>query len=389
MQFQVAVGDGGEAPVLVIDQDINPGDIQLAGPDRDEEQLDDFGAPRINGYDCGGNLVKIGVPYRYYSNHGRQVYATAWVIQDSELIAAGWMPVEQSTNGLVQLNMDTRDVVEDGFITERIKLRFMIDPTRGEAFYTEEADLTISWPTPKPDLLITDVVRSINGDSIDVTVHNMGCEDVDGFDLSTITAPDERDKLESYPDTIPAGGAKTVTMRFLDPNLYSYLFEVAVDPEDAIDEIDEGNNIFQKFPIRVKYIHFYKIDIHDTSDGEWHENADEGEFRIYAYAHDQRAIRPSNNLDMSWRMDKGSHDITGIINPIKLSPDINSDQPLVLLVDLEEDDTFGSNDWDKMVFIHSADMNDVDSWKRGHGKDFSATSSNGRFTMHWWIVLEE
>ncbi len=390
LEFQVVPGEQGQAPALVVDRDFDPNQIALVEDAVAEErrnQLDDFGAPRISGYQCGGNIVRIGVPYRYFSNNGRFVYAGGFAHIGGELMAGGWVPIENQTYGLVQFDMETTSNAIEGITTESMTLQMMQEV--GDApFYSEQAELRISWPQPKPDLVITNVQRSINGRDITVTVENRGCADADGFTLATFHMGEHLLNEQTFPDTIPAGASREGKFRQVDPNSYAYAFSVVVDPDNIIDEIDEANNSFYKNPIQIAYIHFSKIDIHDTSDGEWYEDADTGEWRLYVTANDAQEIRPTNSTNWIWRMGKGSHEIKGLVRPIYITPAVSPEKSLVIIVDLEEDDAFPPNDWDKAVVIHSYNLDDADSWKLGHGQSRTLTSSKGRFTIHYWIVLD-
>jgi len=391
LQFQVAQGEEGQPPALVVDRDFDPNEIELVEEAAAEErraQPDDFGAPRITAYACGGNSVRIGVPYRYHSNNGRMIYAGGFAGADGQLIAAGWVPVEQGTNGFIEFDMETTVFAEEGQMTGGMTLQMMTE-IGAAPFYAEQADLEITWPLPKPDLVITDVQRSINGRDITVTVENRGCADVDGFTLATYLVPTARHREAAFTESVPQGGSSAVTMRDVNPNDYASAFTVIADPDDVIDEIDDRNNSFQKPPIRIKHIHFDRIEIHDTSDGEWYEDSDEGEFRLYVTVHEEQEIRPSRDTNWVWTMGKGFHEIKGVIAPIILTPNITDTvYPMTIVVDLEEEDTFSPNDWAKAVAYLTPDMNDVTSWRLGHGHDRALTSSNGRFTIHYWIVLD-
>jgi hypothetical protein len=389
--YQATNGEGEGGVAIVVEVNINIHGLQLFDDQIEQEEIDskdDFGAPRITGYGCSGNVVKIGVPYRYYSNHGRQVYVIGLVVKDGNLIAAGWGNVEYYTNGLAILDMELIPGVEEGIVTDQIKLMFSTGQGEEDSFYSEIADLTITWPVPKPDLHISDVVRSINGESVDVTVENLGCSPVDGFDIALHTGNGEVNKFASFEESLSNGSSKTFSIGGLDPNLYSQTFDAYVDPDNAIEELDETNNVHLTFPIRVKYIHFYKIDIHDTSDDEWHQNPYQGEFRLYVKINGIQEERP-RNTDMAWLLPKGSYDIDEFIGPIMISPGVEWNHDMYMGVVLRELDDLGDDDWDHLSFMHSADMNDVNSWKRNHGQDFSAISEKGRFTIHWWVVLED
>lgn len=389
LQFQVAQGEGGQPPALVVDRDFDPGEIELVEEAAAEErraQLDDFGAPRITAYECGGNAVRIGVPYRYHSNNGRMIYAGGFAGVDGQLIAAGWVPVEQGTNGFIEFDMETTQFAEEGQTTSGMTLQMMTEI--GEPpFYAEQAELEITWPLPKPDLVITDVSRHANGSEIYITIENRGCAVVNGFKLATYLTATARDTEQVFDSEIPAGGSTTATISSLNPEAYSYAFSVVVDPDDVIDEIDDTNNLFHKAPIQIDHIHFNIIDILDTSDGEVTEDSGDGEFRLYVSVHDQLEIRPSRNLDWTWIMRWGIHEIKGLVEPIKVSPYIAPGEELVIVVDLEEDDTFAPNDWDKAVVRLSGNMQNPDSWKIERGEQY-IRSGKGRFQIHYIIYLD-
>lgn len=391
IHFQVAPGEGGQPPALVIDRDFDPRDIELIEEEVEEEQrehLDDFGAPRITGYECGGNIVRIGVPYRYYSNNGNYVYAGGFAGEGGDLIAAGWVPIEYRSNGLVQFEMETTTYAEEGQSTDGITLQMMKE-IGDTPFYAEQADLNINWPQPKPDLLITDITRKLNGTEISVTVENRGCADADEFKLVTYINPNFRHSIQTFTEGVAAGGTQTVSFISVDANAFSHAFSVVVDPDDTIDEIDEYNNVFQKSPIQIQYIHFNIIDILDTSDGELTESSGQGEFRLYVAAHDAREVRPAANKSWVWKMGWGSHDIGGVVFPIKMTPNLPLDWPLTIVVDLEEDDTFAPNDWDKATIDLSADMNDPNSWKIEQPGERVLKSIKGRFQIHYIIYLDD
>ncbi len=391
LQFQVAQGEEGQPPALVVDRDFDPDEIEQVEEAAAEErrgQLDDFGAPLITGYECGGNTVRLSVPYKYYSNNGRFLYAGGFVGSDGKLVAAGWAPIENQTSGLVQFDMETTIYAEEGLATDEMVLQMMKE-IGDPPVYSEVANLSITWPLPKPDLVITDVQRSINGRNLTVTVENRGCADVSGFTLATYIEATTRHKEAAFIDSIPQGGNVSVEIRDVDPNAYANAFSVVADPDDLIEEIDDRNNVFQKSPIRIKHIHFDKIEIHDTRDGEWCEDSDEGEFRLYVTVHDTQEIRPSRVMNWLWIMPKGIHEIKGLIQPIIVSPTITDmEYPMTIVVDLEEDDFCTYNDWDKAVARLTPDMNDVTSWRLGHGHERTLTSGNGHFTIHYWIVLD-
>jgi len=385
-------GEGGVA--IVIDENFNPNDLRVVEEQVEEEistPTDGFGAPRIVGYDCSGNIVKIGVPYRYYSNNGRFVWATAWVEKDGELVAGGWAPVEYSTNGLVQMEMQLREGVEEETVTEQIRLQLRTEYDSGEPFFSKTADFSITWPVPKPDLVITDVTRSINGETADVTVQNMGCATAEKLDLITNSADPTADRYMEIEEAIPLGSASTFTIYDLDPNIFSREFLVGVDVANRVDELDEANNIYVKPPVTVKYIHFYKLDIHDTSDGEWTENSDQGEFWVsFTVLDDSWWVNRPPDLTKEWKLAKGSYMLDNYWEPVKFfNPPLEWNQDLWFRVDLDEWDTFPPHDEDVIYVSHSHDMTNVNSWKRGHGQDQYMKSEKGRFTIHWRVILED
>jgi len=238
-------------------------------------------------------------------------------------------------------------------------------------------------------LVITDVARSADGKNISVTIENQGCDDVEKFKLATYLNATARDREATFTEAIPANASYTASIGSLDANAYSHAFSVVVDPDDGIDEIDEHNNLFQKSPIQIKYIHFSHIDIFDTSDGELTERSDRGEFRLYVAAHDARAVRPSADPNWVWKLKAwNTYEISGVVEPIKITPNLPQDSELTIVVDLEEDDTFAPNDWAKAVANLSGDMNNPNSWKIERNEVQLLQSNIFRFQIHYTIYLD-
>lgn len=347
--------------------------------------LDAFGVPRFVGRECDGNIIKIGIPYRYYSDHGEQVFVTAWVTRGDELIASGVETVRNHT-GQANLTMELQEGIEEGLTTDQITLKFMTDPTSGVSFYSETAEFTVNWPSPKPDLSIYDVQRSVSGKLIYVDVQNTGCENVNGFELITHTGSGEENTDAVFTISLPPGSTERVKIENVDPNLYSRAFDVEVDPNNIIEEIDENNNIFLKPQIRLKHIHFTKLEILDTCDQEWHQDSDKGEFILHAEACAIEEKRPHGG---KWKLPKGIYEIDIAFDPMVISPDLDWNHDLNVIFTLEEYDEIGSNDWHSVSFTHSADMNDPNSWKRGAGRDLTQQDDRNKFIIHYKIVLEE
>ena len=119
------------------------------------------------------------------------------------------------------------------------------------------------------------------------------------------------------------------------------------------------------------------------------ENGDQGEFRLnFGSNGGEEAHRPRVG-GSTWNLTPRCHDIDGLVEPIRLSPDLDWDQPLVLYFEVLELDTFGGDYRAYFAFVHPHDMSDVNSWKRDRGRDFSATSDDGKVKVYWWVVLED
>ncbi|MBI9050551.1 MAG: hypothetical protein JEZ00_14105 [Anaerolineaceae bacterium] len=403
LSFQVIPGEGDDAPAIVMDDEFNPDDIEVfdGGGEQDEPQeqvfQDDFGTPIISDYPCFGLGVELEVPYKYVTNHGAQVYAAAFAVKDGELLAAGNAPVELSSDGIVRFTMQKREDIESVNTSDSLYLELRTpDPNHpnnayyGERFYRETVDFPINWVRSLPELVITRVTRSTSGRDLEIDVQNQGCAPVDGFSLQTHTNTGEIDWSGRFVDSVPAGETTTITIRDLDPNLYSWAFDVEIDPENVIQEIDEQNNVYQKLPIRVKYVHIYQIDIHDTSDGEWHQDSDKGEFRIKLGVNDVHTVRPVGTVGSTWNLSRGSHSFdTSQGGPVYLYPQVNPNIALAIFVEVTEMDDIGSDDQQYFVFVHPSSFNEPQNWKLGQERSYSVTSENGKYTLHWYIVLEE
>ncbi|GAH36148.1 unnamed protein product, partial [marine sediment metagenome] len=129
-----------------------------------------------------------------------------------------------------------------------------------------------------PDLAISS--SSMDGDSLRADIQNLGCLSVGGFNLS-IQAQEGADLNFFIEHIIPAGGSYTwwnPELQF-DANLLSGGYKVTVDPDNAIEEINEDNNVYEKAPITIEGVQFYLIDIHSTSE-QWPQDTDQGEFNF-------------------------------------------------------------------------------------------------------------
>ncbi|MBC8509023.1 MAG: hypothetical protein H8D34_29565 [Chloroflexi bacterium] len=387
--FQVLADEGDDGVALVVSDDFNANDLERMDEQADDPQdalnEDDFGEPRISDYPCFGLDVVLEVPYRYVSNHGRQVWATAWVAKDHQLIAMGYVPVEYYTNGVVRFEMEKSSEIDSLITTDQVQLQFrMDDPFSGEVFYTEMADISINWHASLPDLRITRVTRNPSGDTIQVDVFNKGCAPVDGFELSTFAPPDELNWTGTFDESIAPGETRTVTISGLDPNLYSLAFGLEVDPNDRIHEINEYN-LYLKHSTRIKEVQFIGVNMDDICEGGL--NGSVGEFRVRFTAGDQqRWIPPGENSAFLWAV--GWHGFETLPNPPVFSPQVGASENLEIQLKAIENDS-GTNFDDLCCWVEIYQSYDIlwdRNWKTGG--EFSA-SQPGHCTVYWRVILDE
>ena len=374
-EYQNVGGEGDNPPAFVISEDFDPNEIQVVNNELEQRENevsgDDFGTPRVAEYRCNYHDVKLEIPYKYVSDHGRNAYATAFVMNDGQLLASGGAPLEQGTEGTVRIQMErTTDVPLE---TSQIQLELKTvnpgnanDPYSGETFYSETGELSVYWGSPLPDLAITNVDRTVGGETISVDVRNNGCAPVERFSAIINTPPGADNWRGSFDRAIQPGASERFQIGGLDSNLYTREFEVVLDPDNTIQETVESNNSFFKPPITLKYVHIYQAVINWTYDsGELLENSDDGEFYLNVNVGNQSVRSP---LRGEWSWVKGYHDIGVVGNPngspIILSPRLNWNDDLVVKIVMKEVDTVGS---DQRVCsyegIHSHDIRQNGSWK--------------------------
>jgi len=267
------------------------------------------------------------------------------------------------------------------------------DPLVGETFYNETAELVVQWGNPLPDLDITNVDRTIGGEMIYIDVRNNGCAPIERFNAIIYTPPGADNWYGSFERVIQPGAIESIQIGGLDPNLYAREFEVVLDPDNTIQEIDERNNSFFKPPFTLKYVHVYKVRIIDTYDyGDFWENSDDGEFYLKIQIGDQ-SMRSPYRGEWSWtgKPEGIYHDIGVVGNPngppIMLSPTLNWNEDLVVKIDMYEVDTFGSDQKTcSYETTHSHDIRQVASWKSVFAEDrlFAPCYGNNVYYKFVW-----
>ena len=246
MSYQVMNSEEGVPPAFVISEDFDANDIEVVNDvaqQQEENASGDYiGNPSVVGYRCSGNRILVAVDYRYVSNHGNQVYVGAWAEKGDTMVAAGHTPVEQNTSGLVRFELEViaPDIV-DG--TEQLELHFMTPD--GEYFYIEVVDMPIIWTNPKPDLRIADA--GIKDGKVHVTIHNMGCWRVDEFNIKL--SPSEAGAVTKTIDQTILNGEIYEWFPEINTSLFVNGFEVFVDPDNIIAEINEENNSYVVWPL--------------------------------------------------------------------------------------------------------------------------------------------
>lgn len=384
---EVHVLAGDDPPAIA---EGNPGVENL--PDLDDPVIDpggdnpwdDIGIPEIAEYHCTMREIVFDVPYTYGSDNGNQVQL--WVLAHSggEKIASGFVTVEHGSS-VARVKMELVDPAQEATSDE---LSFFYLTLEGENVYSERIERQMRWPKPLPDLKMAEVTRLWAEESGELVfdVQNMGCASVDGFDLK-VFRQDGYSFTSSFDVSIAEKETKRVTIPIgEDINQYGRMFWIQLDPDDVIDEINEENNQFIKPQIMLKFVHIHSIKMNHTSDGEWHQDDDEGEFYLYFLANEDRAHRPQVD-GMRWVLSPGTYEIGGaFMAPVYLSPNLNWDSYMLVEVMVREHDDIGSDDdacWIK--YVHKPDMSDPSSWKGG-GEFFM--EDGNKCTVYWSVEVE-
>ncbi len=364
-----AVAEGDEEQFIFLDPTISGEDIVLF-----DTSLDDIGDPQIAEYGCSGQIVYLEVPYTYKSDHGVDVYLGATAESGNVMVAAGHAKI-QPGSGVARIQMEPI-APELADQTDKLELYFRTGP---DYFYTETAPLAITWPIPEPDLKITavDLAESL----ISVRVKNVGCASVEGFEIGFFL-PEDQTLIEQV-DQLLSPGAEYAWEGLVNPNLFSRAFQTAVDPGNAILEIDESNNSFSLSAIAIDYLEVYKIDIHNISEGIL--RGDRGEFEFWMAANGIERRSPSM-YDSYWSLPKGSFEVSEFIEPIIIHPPAEWNRDLYFLFQGWEDDDGWRDFLGNVRYLHSFDMFQEGNWKAGG--EFSQTSDDNFYTVFWRIVLK-
>jgi len=366
-EYQIINGEGNEPPAFVVSEDFNANEIQVVNDQVEQREENGHGRGGGNGDDYIGNprvvefrcsdedSILLEVDYRYFSNHGDQVYVGAWVEKGNTMVAAGHTLVVRNTSGRVPIELEgiAPDLVES---TEQLRLYFMT--TEGNYFNESIVDLLVNWTWVLPDLHITEVTRRVDGKTIDVEVSNKGCAPVDGFWIATHVWQGHVD-WSGYHERfiLHPGFTETVTIENLDPNLYSLTFTVRVDPDNEIQEIDEFNNTHFVRPITVKYVYFDAIDIHNTlEDGDLTEDSETGEFIMRACVNGECANIPR---DGKLELMEGGYNMETLMGSEIIdtfSPSLNWYDYLHIDFMIYEFDDFSGNETGRIEFTHSPNI---------------------------------
>jgi len=339
--------------------------------------VDDIGLPEILRYECSGHSVVLKLNYTYLSDHGDEVFIGAMAENGNNVIAAGHTQINPGS-GEAEITMEVITPEMSDLTSEKITLYLRVG---GDYFYEKVIDFNKTWPKPLPDLKITYV--SQNESFINAQIKNTGCISVQGFDIRFQLADGQI--LDTHIDHYLAPGITYwLENFFVNANLFSTGFEVFVDPINLITEINENNNSFKLNPISINYIEFYKIDIHNTKEGVW--RGPEGEIFLTGRIDDFHFRRPSNTNKV-WSLTGGPVDIGGILEPMVFYPTPSPFEGVYIFIRGEEDDDWREEFMGDVHYFLSSDFFDGTTWKRGG--DYSATSSEGDFTLYWRIVLNE
>jgi len=334
-----------------------------------QEPGDDIGTPRFVGFTCDRKANIIEVPYTYLSDHGDQVFVGAFARSESDnsIVGAGHMPIE-TRSGIAKFEIE--NLAQEPVRTDQLELHFR--GSGADYFYEEIADLTMVWPVPKPDLAISS--SSMDGESLTVDVQNLGCRSVEGFNLS-LQGQEGATLIRFIDHLLPAGGSYTWwNPEPFGANLFSRGYTVTVDPDNAIEEINEDNNVYEQAPITNKGVQFYYLDIHSTSES-WPQDTDQGEFSF-----DFSVGNSYFWTGFDWILTPGPHDIS-----IILYPTLEWNQDLYIEVNGIEQDFIDSDNVGQVKFTHPYDIHQEYTWKKNG--EICKLSDKKVYTICWrWVV---
>ncbi len=390
MTRQVHILEGGDPPAIAEDLE---GDQLVLDPNMDfneiehiETPLDDLGEPWLKEYGCEGQIVYLAIPYTYQSDHGDEVYIGAMAENGNTLVAAGHESIVHGTGtAYVKMEAIAEDLVDR---TDELNIYLRAGE---DYFYEETVQFDIFWPTPQPDLTITNVIQSEAIVSVDVK--NQGCTAVDGYDIRYITQ--DGSSFIEHVDYYLAQGITHRSDVFIDPNLFSLGFDVEVDPQNTLVEINEENNSYSLGPISIKYIEFYKIFFYSVSEGIGRGNYGEFNFFVELYDDGFRDFAfPRDYVNSYYSMNKGAHSLTttasdGSIQPFRVTPVLSPEHELkVSFLVVEKDSPGGGvDDLGAATVFLSPDFFDNVCWKEGG--EFQIDSNSGYYTVYWRIILNE
>ena len=373
-----AIAEDDEDGVIRLDPEIPWDEVVVF-----DDPMDDIGDPVIAEYGCSGQTVFLDVPYTFLSDHGSEVYLGAMAEKDHVLVAAGHALIHPGV-GMARIEMEAiaPDLMDQ---TDSLNLYFR----KGEDyFYEETVAIGIYWPIPEPDLNIA--YLSQEEALLRVDVRNIGCTAVDGFDLQFNLIDDQ--VLVEHVDHYLAQGITYTWEGFITPEIFGQGFEVIVDPQNLIPEINEENNVGSLGPITIKRIEFYKIDIHNISEGLG--RGKKGEFCFFVELYDNGFFdyRFPPNLNSFYVYGAGEHYIyrstgQGLIAGLFAHPMLNWDRDLTVGFTVYEDDDYSYDDLGYVEMTFPADFFNENSWKRGG--EYSGTSDKGYFTIYFRIILND
>lgn len=371
-----AIAEGEEDIMISLDPNLSREDILPM-----QETLDDIGDPVMAEYGCSGQIVYLDVPYTYLSDHGSDVYLGATAESGNIVVAAGHAMIQPGA-GVARIEME---VISTDLVDQTDSLELYLR-TGGDYFYEEVAALEIFWPIPEPDLTITylDQAEAI----LRVEIKNMGCAAFDGFDLQFNLADGQ--VILEHVDQYLAQGISYTWETFINPEIFGQGFEAIVDPHNLIEEINEENNVDSLLPITVSHVEFYKIVIHDISEGYGRGTKGEFIFFVDLYDDDFFSYRFPPYWESYYGLNGGEHTLfhatdQGLVTGLYVYPYLSWNQDLRVRFSATEDDDYGSDDLGDLVMIFPADFYNEESWKRGG--EFFGTSDKGYYTIYFRIVL--
>jgi hypothetical protein len=312
---------------------------------------------------CGGSAIELEIDYTYESDHG-EVSIGALAYNDGDRVSSIHYIPTRIQHGFGEAQVGLEHFGSGAVTTDQI-LVFMYDSER-RPFYVEKESLNLTWPEPQLDLSIT--YATVAEALVEVRIRNVGCAPVNEPFTLRLLSPEGEELIETI-DTYLNPGDTYVWHTF---GLgWAQGFTATVDPDNALAELNEGNNFYEKGPITLKAVEFYMIDVHHPVE------------TYFEFLANEKSARRPQIVGGLVAFDRGLHEMGSMwFEVVTLSPELDWNQSLIVLVCEYK----GDYREDCIQRWHSHDISQEDSWKRGG--EFHQTSDSGHFTFYWRLIVQ-